>query len=277
MPVYKCQFFFRQLKYGWSDTFYLARDTTQSALDAAVDIAPSRIALLGGDGSEASPYLAAVRVSDVAVQRDSLIDRYNRVQGSNRIPLGPADIPSVSILLRCESGPNYRRQWYLRGQPDGLVTDNGVYKPDALPGWLNVLRVFVNTLIARGVGIYAIAKPPAATPILELSAVEGNVAVNTAAAHGLASNDSVRIVGAPGANTIRGNWRVKVTLPTQFVLIGAKVADHPIAGYLGGGTFYKRLAEIQPFSRVIAEEATKKSTGGPFDRPVGRRRRRTRV
>ena len=121
MAMFKVNYFFKQGKYGWSETYYLTRDNHTTCLNTAQLLIASRVALLGGDNGDGVPTLEFIRVSDVEKQRDSLVFVVPSGQGKNITAISTADNPNLALLCRVEADPFFRRQLYLRGQPDSLV------------------------------------------------------------------------------------------------------------------------------------------------------------
>jgi hypothetical protein len=273
MPDYKVSWFFKQRTYGWSETFYITKANSLEVGNAVAFVIAKRVAMLGGAiGDNSSPYLSEIRVSDVAIQRDSRVLHVSPADGAPANPVGFADNPNLAILLDWYSGDLYRRQQYLRGNPDSLVAANGIKVP--LPVWDNLFTAWKNIVIAQQFGILATTRPPEATAILIenfVYAVDTPVQMISTAPHGLVDQDTVRIINAPGTTGLRGSWVVKVVNPTTVSLLGTTGLH---GAYKGGGKFYKKVFTVKPFTKCDVVEATHRITGSPFDRPRGRRKRR---
>jgi len=274
MPeIYKVEWFFAQptLKgYGWGEVAYVEKDTVDQALTVGKQMVPFRVALLGGGGLAAAtaPRLAEVRVSDIRIQRDSLVEVIPAADGTPVNPIGEADNPNLSVLLRIESGSQYRRQWYIRGQPDSLCGKNGIYVSSGF--WEALYETWRGQLFTKGFGIYGINKavPDWELVINSVDLVATPPTITTVKPHLLADQDEVRILSLPGITGIKGVYRVQVIDANTVRLLGAAGAGI----YRGGGRLTKRQKRVLQFTRAVIMGITKRSTGRPFDAPRGRRR-----
>ena len=278
MPVYKANFFFSQRQLGWSETWFLDRVDASAALTSMIPLVPLRVGMLGGNGLGASdPRLKQVRVSNINIERDSLVYAVPPADQFTSSLLGVADSPHLALITRCEAGDLYRRTWFLRGFPDVLVADNGAYLPS--PIWSPRFDAFVDALKARTIGMVAASR---AAPVLLISflATEAGpnplkISVTTTVPHLLAIGDKFRIVSAPGAPEARGTWTVfEVGSPTTVTFFIRKALS---GSYRGGGTMYKKTPTLFQFTNLQVERVSHRITGRPFDQLVGRRRSRAAV
>lgn len=275
MPIWKANYFFTQRKQGWSETWYLDRSAAGSALEAMKNIMPLRVALLGGVGLGASdPRLEEIRVSNIAVDRDSLVYAVPPGDQFNSALLGVADNPNLCLLVRLEAGALYRRSWSLRGFPDSLITNNGIYVADA--AWQPRFDAFITAVRNRLLGMVAWDR---AAPIVAISAigppdpvVKNLVTITTAAPHGLIVGDRFKIISAPGTSNLRGTWTVfSLGLGNIFTFFSRKEYG---GAYIGGGRLTKKTPAFFNFDNAEIERASHRITGRPFDLSVGRRRKR---
>lgn len=278
MPFFKVNYFFKLDEAGWSETFYTP-DLADAgvALDRARTLVVPRVRLLANDHlASINPRLAEVRVSDVAIQRDSLVFTVSPTDGVNATPvIDDAVLPIFnSLLIRLEAGSLYRRQLYLRGIPKQLSGPGGIYRPNPL--YNAVFGQYVLAVLASGFGILAWQKPGVFVPLQNIvnvtNGVDG-VTIN-APAHGLINQDRLRVQSAPGTHGVRGNWVAKVIDVNNFVLIGAPAFT---GTYLGGGKWYKRVQGVVAFTSMLIESLVHRDTGRPFDSPRGRRKRPARA
>jgi hypothetical protein len=267
VPVFKIIFEFEFNKNGWSETHYAEYENSDRALIAATEVANIRFALLGGGPTETGPILSKIRVSNVAIQRDALVENWG-ITGANKRGIGPGDNPNLAIEVRKESGDLYRATLFLRGQPDVLCV-GGIYQPH--PEWGPLFDRFRQTLIARQWGIYAVNRPVDTITITDVQ-VHGlnGILVTTAVPHGLVAGNTVRIISAPGTTGVRGT-RTVFDAPSNTTFVFRGIMD---GLYRGGGKLYARVYQLKRYTNLQIEGITRRATGGPIERPVGRRRRR---
>lgn len=276
MAIFKGQWFFTQGNAGWSETHYVTQETSANAMIRAVNMIPPRVALLGGPGANA-PTLRQIRVSNIAIQRDSFVWVVAPADGIAPNPISVADIVHTCLVIRLNSTDLYRRSLMLRGIPDVVISNNGVFNFD--PGYMARLDAYEVALIAQGFGMLAAAKPLGMPLIANVTAsgiTNAGVLITTVAPHGLVTGDTVRIVSTPGISqtggaTIRGRWQVAAQPdPLQFAVVGTLP---PTGTYLGGGRYYKITMEVRLYTSGEVVRASHRITGRPFDVPVGAHRR----
>ncbi len=266
--TYKINFFFKARLWGWSETYYAEYADIRAALDSAKEVVPHRVLLLGGTEDVKNPRLEKIRVSNVVIQRDSLVEQVALANSYNDSGLLLADNPNLCLLVRCEATDLYRRQLYLSGFPDLLCSDQ-IYQP--IGAYPANFQTFADTLIARGWGIYARNRAEPIVTIFSIDRTEGGlVEVTTEAPHGLTAGKLVQIRSAPGTIGIRGIHFVLAS-PTanRFMFVGTYGGM-----YRGGGTAQRVRHSLQRFTRLQIVGIGRKGRGRPTDSPVGRRRRR---
>lgn len=271
MPIYKVTVKFKGHVYGWGETYYAEyadHDGMRAALAAFV---PLRVALLGGVTTINDPYLSSTRFSQVDRTGDSHPQRYLRTQGANPDPIGPAENPNLCVLIECNAGGDYRRQLYLRGNPDHIYQNMEFWPVEK---WIQAFNAFDNFLITRQWGIYAVNKPAAPLIIGSIGApAPPNAALTTTAPHGVTVGKTFRIISAPGVTGARGIHTALEVPNDTSILFQALISG----AYRGGGTMYPRIHQLKRFTQVDIVGVTHRDTGSPTDRPVGRRRRRARA
>lgn len=271
MAVFKVNLFFEGRRWGWSETYYAEYADVPAVVASTLDLIPLRVAMLGGDVALGEPRLKRFRISDVEIARDSTVRVVPPANGAPSTPIDTADNPNLALNVRCEAGPGYRRQLYLRGNPDKVVK-NMIYVADA--DFIPRFGEFKTFMLTRQWGILGISVPAIPLAILNVVQDDGQrVVVSTVGNHGLSVGNTVRIVSAPGTTGVRGNRTVfSVNSLDSFTYIGTAIGL-----YRGGGTLYKRTPALKRFTNMEIEEVTHRITGGPTNRPVGRRRRRATV
>lgn len=276
MPISaKINFFFKQGELGWSETYYAVKENTRAALDSAKTVMPFRVGLLGGIGGAENPRLAEIRVSDVAIERDSLT--YNVPPADGSFSAGPrgAALVHSALLIDALATDRYRRSLMLRGFRQDLIGPGGVYTPQ--PGFVLNFNAFATKLKTEQWGILAITKPDAPLTFASFDLTAPNniqIFCGGDAPPPVLVNQSVRISASPGVKGLRGNYIVvAVDGPGRTFRIQKTVTQ--ISGVLRGlGKWYVRVPAVFTFTDIDIDRLTHRITGRPFDLPVGRRRRR---
>jgi hypothetical protein len=274
MAILKGTFFFVQRKWGWTETFYFEKDSHDQAMRAMQEIVPFRARMFGGSILSDGPHIVKLRVSDVDIQRDALVYTWPGTGAYGPDELEYADNPNLAIVARLSSGTKYWRQIYIRGQPDAVTSRNGIYLKN--PIFERLVLEWVETLKLYQAGILAIDKVPP-KPIIDVGVDGTNVLIKSAVPHELSNTSTVRILSVPGVKNLRGNFNVRTRGDTEFVLVGTVATNYNLAGYIGGGKYYKRTPVVKIIDKGETQETTHRITGGPFDRPHGRRLRRSRL
>jgi len=289
MAVIKINFFFQQGKYGWSETYYADKGSLPEAIASALIVRPFRVQLLGGGGSE-YPVLKKIRVSEINRAGDSLVEVVSDADG--KVPgdgLSFAEIPSTALLVRAEAGTEYRRQLYLRGQPDLVVTNNGKYT--RIGAYPTTLEVFFAALIREHWGLLAATKPapplPLITDITQVLTRPTVAAFHTdPVAHGLVAGDNARFMSV---TTSRGEKfsddAVVLADPaptaTTFTIFTPRVdRDQAVSKLINSTRGRVRKIGIQFHSfeisndEIIHPTAITRKAGAPLKKFVGRRSRK---
>lgn len=267
MPVLmRATFFFKDTNgYGWTETIHSKKDGITTTLAAAVSLLPLRRDLLGS-----TAFIDFVRVSDDLIKRDSKIyvvppgDRGTRISAQTG-----ADIANTNLVVRLDADPTHRRTLYMRGVPDEAVITSGKYVPNdvfqaAFETW--VRELVTNDWAVRSrdnlVTVFAISG-------YTFNAVNGTVTFTTVGNHNFGVNTAVTIQNLANSARLRGNWAI-FGIPTATTF-DIKVNFIPPA-YSGGGQV-SRIAYV--LNNIVTGEVRRAShriTGGPFDRPRGRKR-----
>lgn len=271
MPLYRATFFFQNSNnYGWTETIYSAKTSIVDALAAAQSLARLRISMLGTDA-----FLTNLRVSDDLVKRDSFVwQNPSSSQGTSVHNAKPSDIPNTCLVCRMESGPQYRRTLYIRGQEDDCTTNGGVYTPT--PNFVDAFDQWANELITNGWSIRHrnLLELPAQIATAVQTLPDGIVTVTTATDTDVTQGGIVLIKGCVGATQLNGEWTVltKPSARSFTVKVGAIVGT-----YFGGGNATAQAFLLDPINNVFVRGVSHRITGRPFAGRRGRRTARTRT
>lgn len=170
------------------------------------------------------------------------------------------------MLVRFDASNITRKALFLRGIPDELVI-GGAFPPD--PVWITRFNSYKNSVTTGGFAIKKLgttALPP--VPILNVSNAG---IVETSTAHGFLKGQRVHMTGVKVDPKVAFSF-VIIDPITTFTFAIADWAPRgnvfPIKGFVRRAVY-----EPVPIISGIWERVVKKSTGRPFDSPVGRRRR----
>jgi hypothetical protein len=265
MARYRITYFFKNTNgYGWTETLFNQAGTLDQTMVRAQTLLPFRVKLLGQGSS-----LQFIRVSDDEIKRDSQIYTVpNADRESKSRSFGDADIANTCLVVRLDSGPLKRRTLFLRGVPDIMVQDNGIYTPT--PGYKQAVKDWGDSLspTLMAIRIRGDDGVPINLSNVSLVAGDGTVTITTAAAHTYGPNDFVNIRGVLGATQVRGLQRV-LTVPdnTHFTIRVNRV----VKVYLGGGNVVRNVYSLVNIIGGQVVRASHHNAGRPFDAPRGRR------
>jgi len=188
-----------------------------------------------------------------------------------------ADEPWDGVYVRCEAGPLYRRQMFLRGIPDVWAGPAGSF-PGAPP--LNgdmkaALQKWANRAINEGYQLRCTDKEGAGatkTPIDSIAADPQGRLVVTCAANLGAVNDKFIISDYDGPNRklLNGVHKILVKTGNAYTvkLKFAEITDPPANT---GGQARPQVIVYKPLEKVTIVRMAKRATGRAFFLPVGRR------
>jgi len=271
MATMRATFFFTDDNgYGWTETYFNNAGDLPTTMTRARALLPLRIKCLG---LTSGPSM--IRVSDDEVKRDSQI--YIIASGDNRNKdpdAGPSDIANTCLVVRIEAGPTIRRTLYMRGIPDGIVLNSGVYSPT--PDFGTAFTRFANALGQNGWSIKSlgIVNPVLTNTNIVQPALGQEIRITTLGAHGLAINDTVVIRGVRGASYLAGQHRVFAKIDdTNYSILSNRVLPE-LFNY---GTTQKYSFRLTGISNAQVIRASHRIAGRPFSAPRGRRRAQTRI
>lgn len=281
MAYYLITYNFSQGPFGWSEKFNMLASSFQAAIDASADntILAARQALLGAAAAAGgySATLNSVRISDVAVKRDSVV-RVVNAQGAASPTNDTADIPNTCLVVRMNlsSDPNgvgslYRRTLYLRGFPDGLVSNGGKYTPTA--GWVTAFTLWVNLLRDRSFGTIVSSKEEPLLNIMAAANDGANTLFTTDVNNNFPNGRQVHFTGQK-PSAIFGTYKTVYQVagqPAQFRVLGQNIVGVPTT--LGQVNLVaSAFGYIVGTPQVV--RASHRVTGRPSDAPRGRRKKR---
>jgi hypothetical protein len=262
--------------YGWSQTLWpVGPATYEKALSMAFELSTILSEVLA-EGIT----LYEIRVSDDAVQRDSLIDTgplpnfnpttllpFYSAQAQGTIPAPD----NVAQLLRLECGAFYRGSLFISGILGSYANTHNVGNPDAQ--WVTQTLSNLGVAISSGSwGLKVLPKDPdgAASVAIQLIAFTNGVPTITAAAHNLSSGQPVRVSGAKfgGGRFSASNVPCLVLDANNFKLPSIDKANPPT--YLGGGFVKNVTAIVKPITTWNTEGIVTRKRGKIFGQRRGR-------
>lgn len=274
MANFQMTFIFNAQRQGWSELFYVAKDSHGEAVATATAVGAKRKALLGSGTT-----LEAIRVSDVDLFNDSLVDFFLGLTPDPSTALLVRDNPSNAWLVRAQAGTQYRRSVWLRGLPDAWISFTpATFLPVIDPLLQANFNAWATKVVAEGLRMRALDKsgstPEKGITELALDVPTGTIIV-TAPNHGYVALDRVRIRKATGTNAKQVNslWTVFATTLNTFTIHPAtgKIFLGPIM-YAGGGVVRKQTFIYPQLTALGLIRPAKKDTGRAFFVPRGRRR-----
>jgi len=267
---------------GWTENFYLTASTISTALQNLSTTAFLRRKMLAQ-----GYHLDEVRVSDVAVFRDSLVKAYAGPPGDGLFPLGTVPVDGNEqvfdrLLLRIEGTSLTRRTMELGGIPRGVFDQNRRYTPT--PAWTAAFNAWVqNMLDPSGPVLIRRANRLATTNVLGLTPSTGTgiamtvIVPNTWAAGPSIIGKQVRLSKFRGTAKINGLWTVfnqltDTPLPGQTTLYLQAKRSRPL---LDAVSILGQISTVASgtyiaITNIIPLRGVRRSTGRPLDSLRGR-------
>lgn len=264
MAISRATFFFKQRRWGWSETLFSSESDLKVLLNRAKDYLPVRNNLNGADTT-----CEYIRVSDDAVKRDAEV--FVPPPGDQKarwVTAGSSDVPTTCALIRLQGSPTGRRSLQLRGIPDDIVVGGGILQ---FTGQWNAAFASWKTEITSGRWAIRIKTNPNPAWVVNGIAFDSAVWETTftlAGFHTLTTGDQVQILGKTGTPKLNGIWRVKVTAQNTFKI----ATNFRVDPYVGAALARPVAYTTVPINDAVILRVSKRSSGGPFDKPVGRRR-----
>lgn len=270
MATYQLTTVFNQGRAGWSETWYCQASNHEQAITKLRGVLPRRQNLLGGGAS-----IEYIRVSDVTIKGDSQVQQLQNWSVSTS-PMG-ADEPWDGVYVRCEAGPLYRRQMFLRGIPDDWAGPAGAFpgSPPLNGTMTDALKRWSAAAIAQGFQLRCTEKEGAGavrTPIDALGTDAQGRTTFTCTANLGAVNDRFIVSAYEGKDRKLLNGRHKIlvkagnvyTVKLRYALL-EDPADNT------GGQGRPELIVYKELEEVVIIRMAKRATGRAFFLPVGRR------
>jgi hypothetical protein len=277
--------------FGWTETLFDSPGSYTSTLQKADTVwRPARLGVLSNLFS-----LRQIRVSDEAINRDSLVKSYTAIQGLGLIaqgtdtnqgggdwgPASPQAFPAPNALLvRLEATAAFRRMFLMRGMPVAAFGGDVVFNPNgtftgnfiALATALNG-QWFLKNLVPTG--------GPQQASALTVSASQLAMTLTFPSATGLAPagwapNGILKLSLFRNAAFVNGLWKIFAINPstpdaTHFQVVTfskrRQIQGTPIPGF---ATLL--IPQFTAISATIALRGTTRKTGRPFGLPRGKSR-----
>lgn len=279
MANYKVNLFFQQAgvfgtaAQGWSETYYTQASSPDVAYNQMVPFITDRCSLLAQPAE-----FQAVRISDVAIKRDSGLFPVFGVPSFN--PDYQADTAWNAALIHMTSGSIYWRQLYLRGIPDGVFAygdagDFGTAQEEWLAAW-NIVRDKINSL-QYPLFLYAIDR--VANPQRQILGIAVDdtlpnyLRVTTSVAHGFVDGDEVAFYNTQTIPPL-GHKIVRLTTPpiANVFLVAATNSLPTIQP--AGSAVMKITKDFKRIDYATFERVVHRIVGRPFGQQRGRRANR---
>jgi pimeloyl-ACP methyl ester carboxylesterase len=261
---------------GWSENYWIFKDSIADALPKFLGLAPVRRAVL-----HTGVNLAYIRVSQEGVFRDSFLHVLpdNERQGTAGSIKAPEDAaqPFIAVNLRLSVGTLYRGRVFLRGVPSSEVKNKAVLPPEFSPAYQSALEKYKDYLLAAPtLQIYVQNKElplPQGKIVAVSSDVNGVVTILCKDDHGMNDNDPVNIIqtgikkvnGRDVVQTVPGNTKAFRLLNKRVVIAVPSI---------GHGFFWKYEKVLRNITNVEAIDITSRKVGRPFFLHRGRQSKR---
>lgn len=251
--AFVAEFCFKHLRFSWKEKYVFQSEGSdlQTVLQAARELAPLRVVMLGSDKSiVGSPYLDRVQVSQGSVFRDVLMT--SEFQTSTpQLAWDQTGTGAASSFLAMEwkavSGDSYWAVRYMAGIPWAIFS---APDPANHPKMLDSFNNFKKDLI-RNWGFVAIDRqniPSRDVPIWHMKRVDDtHVDIYTGTLPNL--DDYVNIVNGRflrDTPRIRGDYRV-ISLGANFFTILADTTGEPLS-YVSSAVWRKPVSIVVPFT-----------------------------
>lgn len=283
MPsLIKATFVFQSTEHGWTESFFFTQSDSNlfSARAALLPLQAARIGLLALPAN-----LKAVRVSTELdntgkkVNNEAYLDYVNK-GGTFPGSTGAAEYSVALQVIWRDSLSRYKKFVFLRGVPDPLETNGGVYI-DSLTGWTTAFNKWsdaLTTLKAQWMSLSLSGKPVAVTNYTcdpDSSVVNVTVAADTWTIDDLDSIIKVRFKGINAGTPSRLNGYQLVTVTGLNTC--ELVKPLAISSFVKAGTM-QLYTMIQPtVFKVDGQKIVTRKVGAPLLISRGRRRATSRT
>jgi hypothetical protein len=266
MALIRATFFFKQLDYGWTESYWTNADSVsaQDLLQKSDKLAGKRAKMLGADGR-----LTYVRHSAEGVFRDA---SYNSYPGGGLAgdSTAASDAPTVALLLyQSDATRSFHRNTYLRGNHDNVVFSGGLYTPSA--AFIATVNDYKAALFADGWGWLAATNRQQAYVQNCQQDPGGTVSITLASdlfAAPFGTRLKVSISGVKGAANVNGPQVVQTITARSCVTVNRI----PILPYTSGGKVSMTQREFKAIAAAAITRVASRGTGRPSFLSAGRRK-----
>lgn len=251
----KCTSFWTLGNGGWSETWFrdgsditAARNATTAYVNARCGISNQSVTCIG------------LRVS--VVENPAIVSRLKLALAGTFA--SPRDVLNAALLLEAVSADYKRRQIWLRGIPDSMLT-GGVYTPST--AFATALANYVTVIGQEGFAIRAIDRMQ---PLKDIVTISTTGLVTMISDPGWDAGDNLKFFRARFDNGTAIKKTYKIALKNNAL-------EYQLAGWPAGRSALNVRARkfglllFRPVS-FFDVAATTRKTGRPFGAPVGRRR-----
>jgi hypothetical protein len=272
MANFRVTYFMNQGRAGWSETWYLTKDSAVAALQSAIAAGIVRTNLMGW-----GTRIDAVRVSDEAILFDKELrgpDAFpvpaegNIVSGSvQNAALDPGD----ALLCVAGAGQLYHRPFWYRGLPDNMtVWVTGNPQRQWTTGFVIAHNTYVQRLITEQFRFRCWSKDPTVTLPQNITAIHFDGVTDsykyTVPAHGYAVGTRIKVYGAQGDGCKKANGPARVTKvipPDDFVT--NRTGDLlSLPEYTGGGKVQLQVYTYPQIQTLVPERFVRRAQGRAF-------------
>jgi hypothetical protein len=250
---------------GWSENFWLSSSSIQSAYPLVFPLIQALSTFKGNQ-----TFCPRFRLSQYGTSRLAQTfntNRSNNVQGGATLD---SDYPTTRIQVKMiGAAPQSTTQW-IGGILDRDTAGGGFWTPvgSSSASWLAVKNILTSG--ANGWSVYVLS--PAVLPVVVAAFADATGILTTAAAHGLVTNDIVRVSRIHGIEGINGVWRVQLVDTTNVKLLGW-VATGGTMTRSPAATVRKQERVLQQITDASIIQLTSHRVGRPTGLLGGRRKR----
>lgn len=271
---------FRQKHHGWSETLYTPGAANYAAaLEKAELYAIRRLELCGG-----GPEIPRIRVSDSAIQGDSLIsDKYYYTDITARPDRGIlvkvdenqglSDEPWTAAVVSLKSAETVVGRIFMRGLPDQYFSGAEGFSPPQ--DWMLKFKKWAALLVTDGWG--PLVKPKGAKidffPITAITALQGQPLLVTAPGLLIPPGALISINGATFTNGTRLSGTFGVTPGALGTFTLDYVAKTSSIHNPNTGKARSVVPFVPPTVTAHVGQSTTRKSGRPFGSQVGWRKK----
>lgn len=256
MARYRITYYYALGRSGWSESFHTTYTSPTSINSLVTSYTSVRRGVLSNRAS-----ITHIRVSDDELFRDVLF----YATGLPLVGFRTEDPEPgfVAANLRLQSGPQFFRNMFIRGNVQDLFIGNTFDIASPAYAALNALAIFLK---GAGVGISHQSLPSTASLVTAYDSLTGIFTVDPAIGS-LSVNTPLTLTKVPRSIVPQRTWRVlEVVAANRFKLQQWNLAIN-IAGY---GRLRNGTPTITGTTDCIVDNVTERRVGRPFGQPRGR-------